>query len=54
MAMMKKITTLLLMLAILSACSQEEPIYKICVSQCSVGNWRYKLNNEFLAAHLPA
>ena len=50
MAMMKKITTLLLMLAILSACSQEEPIYKICVSQCSVGNWRYKLNNELLAA----
>lgn len=48
--MMKKITTLLLMLAILSACSQEEPIYKICVSQCSVGNWRYKLNNELLAA----
>ncbi len=47
---MKKIAALLLLLAMLTACSQKEQTYKIAVSQCSVGNWRFKLNNEMLAA----
>lgn len=47
---MKKIATLLLLLAMLTACSQKERTYKIAVSQCSVGNWRFKLNEEILAA----
>ena len=47
---MKKIAALLLLLAMLTACSQKEQTYKIAVSQCSIGNWRFKLNNEMLAA----
>lgn len=47
---MKKIAALLLLLAMLTACSQKEQPYKIAVSQCSIGNWRFKLNNEMLAA----
>lgn len=47
---MKKIATLLLLLAMLTACSQKERTYKIAVSQCSVGTWRFKLNEELLAA----
>ncbi|MBR2233797.1 MAG: substrate-binding domain-containing protein [Prevotella sp.] len=34
---------------LLTACSSG-PHYRITVLQCSVGNWRYKLNNELLAA----
>ena len=34
----------------LTACSQKEKTYRIAVSQCSVGNWRFKLNEELLAA----
>ena len=34
----------------LAACSQQDHIYKIGVSQCSVGIWRSKVNNEMLAA----
>ena len=47
---MKKIAALLLLLAMLTACSQKEQTYKIAVSQCSTGNWRFKLNNEMVAA----
>lgn len=38
-----------IMIAVLAACSDGEA-YRIGVSQCSEGNWRYKLNNEMLAA----
>ena len=34
---------------LLTACSSGSH-YRITVLQCSVGNWRYKLNNELLAA----
>lgn len=34
----------------MTSCSESEPAYKIAVSQCSVGNWRSKLNDEMLAA----
>ena len=36
-------------LLLLTACSSGTH-YRIAVLQCSVGNWRYKLNNELLAA----
>lgn len=47
---MKKISIPLLLVLILAACSQQEHIYKIGVSQCSIGWWRSKVNNEMLAA----
>ena len=47
---MKKISIPLLLVLILAACSQQEPKYKIGVSQCSIGWWRSKVNNEMLAA----
>lgn len=47
---MRKFATLCLLAAMLTACSHQKPAFKIGVSQCSVGNWRYKVNNEMLAA----
>lgn len=41
---------LFLALLTLTACKSGEARYHIAVSQCSVGNWRYQLNNEMLAA----
>ena len=41
---------ILLVSVLLAACSQQDHIYKIGVSQCSVGIWRSKVNNEMLAA----
>jgi len=40
----------LIVSVLLAACSQQDHIYKIGVSQCSVGIWRSKVNNEMLAA----
>ena len=48
--MLRKITAFLTLIFLLTACSQQERIYKIGVSQCSVGYWRSKVNNEMLAA----
>ena len=52
LTIMKQTTLFIILLAalVLAACSQKEKTYKIAVSQCSVGNWRFKLNNELLAA----
>ena len=49
---MKQTTLFIILLAalLLTACSQKEKTYRIAVSQCSVGNWRFKLNEELLAA----
>lgn len=48
--MRKKIVLFLVLVLMLAACSQQEHIYKIGVSQCSQGWWRTKVNNEMLAA----
>ena len=34
---------------LVAGCSSH-PRYRVAVLQCSVGNWRFKLNNELLAA----
>ena len=47
---MKKITAFLMLMVLLTACSKPDHIYKIGVSQCSIGLWRSKVNNEMLAA----
>lgn len=48
---MKKITLyLIILLAVLTACSDSEKTYKIGVAQCSKGPWREKVNQEMLAA----
>ncbi|MBR1410164.1 MAG: substrate-binding domain-containing protein [Prevotella sp.] len=47
---MKKVASFFLLLIMLTACSKQNSVYKIAVSQCSVGNWRSKVNNEMLAA----
>lgn len=49
---MKKSTLLLyivLAVLLLTACNDEKT-YRIAVSQCSIGNWRFKVNDEMLAA----
>ena len=49
---MKKSTLLLyivLAVLLLTACNDEKT-YHIAVSQCSIGNWRFKVNDEMLAA----
>ena len=52
LTIMKQTTLFIILLAalLLTACSQKEKTYRIAVSQCSVGNWRFKLNDELLAA----
>lgn len=40
----------LILSALLAACSGQDHVYKIGVSQCSIGLWRSKVNNEMLAA----
>lgn len=48
---MKKITTLIILLmTILTSCSDSRENYKIAVSQCGAGRWRDKINSEMLAA----
>lgn len=41
---------ILIIVLVLTSCSEREKIYKIGVSQCSGGLWRDKVNNEMLAA----
>ena len=52
LTIMKQTTLFIILLAalLLTACSQKEKTYRIAVSQCSVGTWRFKLNDELLAA----
>ena len=52
LTIMKQTTLFIILLAalLLTACSQKEKTYRIAVSQCSVGKWRFKLNDELLAA----
>lgn len=48
---MKQITLyLIILLAVLTACSDSEKTYKIGMAQCSKGPWREKVNQEMLAA----
>lgn len=48
--MRKTFLYLIIIAAVLSACSEQEKTYKIAVSQCSQGPWREKVNQEMLAA----
>ncbi|MBR1548579.1 MAG: substrate-binding domain-containing protein [Prevotella sp.] len=48
--MRRNILYLIILIALLTACSGNQAEYRIAVSQCSEGNWRSKLNNEMLAA----
>ena len=48
--MLKRLLYLIILVAALSACSEQEKTYKIGVSQCSSGRWRDKVNQEMLAA----
>ena len=51
-AMTNRLNYLIIILAVclMMACTERQQKYHIAVSQCSVGNWRFKLNNEMLAA----
>ena len=48
--MKKTLVYLILLTAVLTACSDGEKRYRIGVSQCSGGLWRDKVNQEMLAA----
>lgn len=41
---------LIIILGVLSSCTDDVPTYKIGVSQCGSGRWREKVNQEMLAA----
>ena len=41
---------ILIIVLVLTSCSEREKVYKVGVSQCSGGLWRDKVNNEMLAA----
>ena len=48
--MKKTIITILTVAFLLTACSQQEKVYRIAFSQCSSGQWREKVNREMLAS----
>ena len=48
--MLKRLLFLFLVVLTLTACSDNEKVYKIGVAQCSKGRWREKVNQEMLAA----
>ncbi len=48
--MLKSFYYLIIILAIATGCSDQQNTYKICISQCSQGPWREKVNREMLAA----
>ena len=53
MNMKQEIITYLIIIigmALLAGCSDSRKTYKIAVSQCSAGNWRYQMNRELLTA----
>ena len=48
--MWKHVLYLILLSAVLTACTDSEKTYRIGVAQCSKGPWRQKVNQEMLAA----
>ena len=48
--MANKIFFPLVMLLLLTCCTQQEKVYRIGVSQCSSGQWREKVNREIQGA----
>ena len=48
---MKKIVfSLMMMVAMLTSCTDSDRVFKMGVAQCSKGPWREKVNKEMLAA----